>query len=110
MGPAAPVGERDGRGAQRLDDAGLYGWTALRVETLPAGQGYDGPVEALWLLLVPVVLIGGFFLIRSFVRLSRSIVALRAAMTELSDAGIALNKVQQEVARLGESVDEVRRR
>ncbi len=69
-----------------------------------------GRVEALWLLLAPVALIGGFFLIRSFARLSKSIIALRTAMTELADAGVALNKVQEEVARLGDSLDEVRRR
>ena len=67
-------------------------------------------MEALWLLLVPVALVGGFFLIRSFARLSKSIVALRTAMTDLADAGVALNKVQEEVARLGDSLDEVRRR
>lgn len=66
-------------------------------------------MEALWLLLIPVALIGGFFLIRSFMRLSKSIVELRAAMTELAEAGAALNDVQAEVARLGATVDEVHR-
>jgi hypothetical protein len=66
-------------------------------------------MEALWLLLIPVALIGGFFLIRSFMRLSKSIGELRAAMTELAEAGAALNDVQAEVARLGATVDEVRR-
>ncbi|MDQ3896928.1 MAG: hypothetical protein M3326_06725 [Actinomycetota bacterium] len=62
-------------------------------------------MEALWLLLIPVMLVGGFFLIRSFMRLSKSIVELRTAMNDLADAGAALNSVQEEVARLGESVD-----
>jgi hypothetical protein len=66
-------------------------------------------MEALWLLLIPVALIGGFFLIRSFMRLSKSIGELRAAMTELAEAGAALNDVQAEVARLGATVDEVHR-
>ena len=66
-------------------------------------------MEALWLLLVPVLLIGGFFLIRSFMRLSKSIVELRAAMTDLADAGAALNSVQAEVAKLGATVDEQHR-
>lgn len=66
-------------------------------------------MEALWLLLVPVLLIGGFFLIRSFMRLSKSIVELRAAMTELAEAGAALNAVQAEVSRLGATVDEAHR-
>jgi hypothetical protein len=67
-------------------------------------------MEALWLLLIPVVLIGGFFLIRSFMRLSKSIVELRTAMDDLAAAGKALNDVQSEVERLGATVDEVRRR
>ena len=66
-------------------------------------------MEALWLLLIPVALIGGYFLIRSFMRLSKSIVELRAAMTDLADAGAALNAVQDEVSRLGATVDEAHR-
>lgn len=66
-------------------------------------------MEALWLLLIPVALIGGFFLIRSFMRLSKSIVELRTAMDDLAAAGAALNDVQAEVDRLGATVDEVRR-
>ena len=68
-----------------------------------------GGMEALWLLLIPVVLVGGFFLIRSFKRLSKSIVELRTAMTDLAEAGAALNSVQDEVSRLGASIDESRR-
>jgi len=67
-------------------------------------------MEALWLLLIPVALVGGFFLLRSFVRLSKSIGELRTAMTDLADAGVALNDVQAEVARLGDSLDEGRHR
>ena len=67
-------------------------------------------MEALWLLLIPVVLVGGYFLIRSFMRLSKSIVELRTAMDDLAKAGAALNDVQAEVERLGATVDEVRRR
>ena len=62
-----------------------------------------------WLLLIPVLLVGGFFLIRSFMRLSKSIVELRTAMTDLADAGAALNAVQDEVSRLGATVDEANR-
>ena len=67
-------------------------------------------MEALWLLLIPVLLVGGFFLIRSFRRLSQAIVALRTAMTDLADAGAKLNSVTEEVSRLGATVDEARRR
>ena len=66
-------------------------------------------MEALWLLLIPVVLVGGYFLIRSFMRLSKAIVDLRTAMTDLAEAGAALNSVQAEVERLGRTVDEAHR-
>ncbi len=66
-------------------------------------------VEVLWLLLIPVLSVGGYFLIRGFRRLSKSIVELRTAMTDLADAGAALNSVQDEVSRLGATVDEVHR-
>ncbi len=66
-------------------------------------------MEALWLLLIPVLLIGGYFLIRSFMRLSKSIVELRTAMTDLADAGARLNAVQDEVSRLEATVDEAHR-
>lgn len=67
-------------------------------------------MEALWLLLIPVALVGGFFLVRSFMRLSKSIVELRTAMDDLAKAGAALNDVQAEVERLGATVDEARRK
>ena len=66
-------------------------------------------MEALWLLLIPVLLIGGYFIIRGFMRLSKAIVELRTAMTDLAEAGAALNDVQAEVAKLGATVDEVHR-
>ena len=65
------------------------------------------PPRATWILLS---LVGGFFLIRSFMRLSKAIVQLRTAMDDLAKAGADLNAVQAEVARLGATVDEVRRR
>ena len=68
-----------------------------------------GRMEPLWLLLIPVLLVGGYFLIRSFARLSKSIKELRTAMTDLADAGAKLNSVQEEVARLGATVDKARR-
>jgi hypothetical protein len=65
-------------------------------------------MQALWLLLIPVALVGGFFLIRGFMRLSKAIVELRAAMDDLARAGAELNSVQEEVARLGETVEKSR--
>jgi hypothetical protein len=91
----------------------IGGWrresTIDRLYGLSGSPRYHGRMEALWLLLIPVVLVGGFFLIRSFKRLSKSIVELRAAMTDLAEAGAALNSVQDEVSRLGASIDESRR-
>jgi hypothetical protein len=66
-------------------------------------------MEALWLLLIPIMLVGGYFLIRGFMRLSKAIAELRTAMTDLAEAGAALNTVQDEVSRLSATVDEVRR-
>lgn len=66
-------------------------------------------MEALWLLLIPVALIGGFYLLRGFARLSKSIRELRTAMTDLAEAGAQLNAVQDEVSRLGATVDEAHR-
>ena len=67
-------------------------------------------MEALWLLLIPALLVGGYFLVRGFMRVSKSIVELRTAMTELAEAGAALTAAQDEVSRLGATVDEVHRR
>lgn len=62
-------------------------------------------MEALWLLLIPIMAVGGVFLIRAFMRLTKSIVELRTAMTDLADAGVALNSVQDEVAKLGATLE-----
>jgi len=67
-------------------------------------------MSALWLLLVPVVLIGGFFLVRGFVRMSAALTQLRVAMDDLAQAGADLHKVQEEVAKLGATAEEMRRR
>jgi len=73
------------------------------------GTGRIPVVEALWLLLIPVLLVGGYFLVRGFMRLSRAIVELKTAMDDLVKAGAELNAAQQRVADLGQSVDEARR-
>ena len=88
-------------GGERSDSTiqGLYG----------ASPGTIDRMEALWLLLIPVVLVGGYFLIRSFMRLSKAILELRTAMDDLAKAGAELNSVQDEVSRLSATVDEVRR-
>ena len=71
---------------------------------------YHLAMSALWLLLVPVVLIGGFFLVRGFVRMSAALAQLRVAMDDLAQAGAALHKVQEEVSKLGATAEEMRRR
>lgn len=67
-------------------------------------------MSALWLLLIPIVLVGGFFVVRGFTRISKSLAELRVAMDDLAQAGTALNAVRDEVSKLGATVDEVRRR
>jgi hypothetical protein len=67
-------------------------------------------MSALWLLLVPVVLVGGYFTVRGLVKVSKALVQLRVAMDDLAQAGADLSKVREEIANLGETVDEVRRR
>ena len=67
-------------------------------------------MSALWLLLVPVALVGGFFVVRGIRRVSKSLVMLRGAMDDLAQAGADLNKVREEISNLGATVDEVRRR
>ena len=68
-----------------------------------------GAMSALWLLLVPVALVGGFFLVRAFIRLTAAIKGVRDTMAELAVASESLREVQAEVSRLTETIDEVRR-
>ncbi len=98
MGPGAAVGEGDGRLEQGFDPPD---------STSP---GTIGPVTSLWLLLIPVVLIGGFFLVRGFIRVTAALKGLRANLDEMSEAGLRLRDLQGDLDRLTETMERARRR
>ena len=66
-------------------------------------------MTSLWLLLIPVVLVGGFFLIRSFVRVTVALKGLRASLDEMSEAGLRLRDLQGDLDRLTETMERARR-
>lgn len=66
-------------------------------------------MSALWLLLVPVLLVGGFFLIRGFVRVSAALKELRASLDEMSEAGLRLRDLRGDLDKLTETMERRRR-
>jgi hypothetical protein len=66
-------------------------------------------MSALWLLLVPVVLVGGFFLVRGFVRVNAALKDVRANLEEMSEAGLRLRDLRGDLDRLNEAMDRARR-
>jgi len=66
-------------------------------------------VSALWLLLVPVVLVGGFFLVRGFMQVSAALKGLRASLDEMSEASLRLRDVRGDLDKLTEIVERGRR-
>lgn len=66
-------------------------------------------MSALWLLLVPVVLIGGFFLVRGFYRVNVALKGLRASLDEMSEAGLRLRDLRGDIAKLTEAMEQKRR-
>ncbi len=66
-------------------------------------------MSALWLLLVPVVLIGGFFLIRGFIRVNVALKGLRASLDEMAEAGLRLRDLRGDIAKLTEAMEQKRR-
>ena len=66
-------------------------------------------MSALWLLLVPVVLIGGFFLVRGFMQVSAALKGLRASLDEMSEAGLRLRDVRRDLDKLTELMERGRR-
>ncbi len=67
-------------------------------------------MNALWLLLVPVVLVGGFFLVRGFVRVNAALKGVRANLEEMSEASVRLRDLRGDLDRLNEAMDRARRR
>lgn len=66
-------------------------------------------MSALWLLLVPVVLVGGFFLIRGFVQVAAALKGLRASLDEMSEAGLRLRDLRGDLDKLTETMERRRR-
>ncbi len=66
-------------------------------------------MSALWLLLVPVVLVGGFFLVRGFMQVSAALKGLRASLDEMSEAGLRLRDVRGDLDKLTELMERGRR-
>jgi hypothetical protein len=67
-------------------------------------------MSALWLLLVPVVLVGGFFLVRGFIQVNAALKGVRASLEEMSEAGLRLRDLRGDLDRLNEAVERNRRR
>ena len=71
---------------------------------------YDLAMEALWLILVLIVLaVGLFFLVRAFIRLQKQVIEVRKAMAELGDMGPRLQRLGQDMGKLAENIEEKRR-
>ena len=66
-------------------------------------------MTSLWLLLIPVVLVGGFFLIRGFIRVGVALKGLRHNLDEMSEAGLRLRALQGDLDRLTETMERARR-
>ncbi len=66
-------------------------------------------MSSLWLLLIPVVLVGGFFLIRGFVRVTIALKGLRSALDDMSEAGLRLRDLRGDLTKLTETMEQTRR-
>ncbi len=66
-------------------------------------------MSALWLLLVPVVLVGGFFLVRGFMRVNAALKGVRASLDEMSEAGLRLRDLRGDLEKLTEAMERRRR-
>ena len=65
-------------------------------------------MEWLWLSLVPVALIGGYFLVKGFMRLHGAIKELQEGISQLGSAGASLKKVQGELDEWRATLDKTR--
>lgn len=65
-------------------------------------------MEWLWLVIVPVALVGGYFLVKGFMRLNAALRELRTGIANLGSAGADLKKVQSELDRWRDAVDKTR--
>lgn len=68
------------------------------------------PMDALlWLLPVAVLVVGGFFLFRAFVRVSAAMREVRESMAELGDMGPRLQRLAGDMSELSDNIQEKRR-
>ena len=56
-----------------------------------------------------MVLIGGFFLIQAFVRVTVALKGLRSSLDEMSEAGLRLRDLRGELAKLNETMERTQR-
>ena len=66
-------------------------------------------MSSLWLLLIPVALIGGFFLIQAFVRVTVALKGLRTSLEEMSEAGVRLRDLRGDLDKLTETMERTQR-
>jgi len=67
-------------------------------------------VSSLWLLLIPVALVGAFFLIQAFVRVTVALKGLRASLDDMSEAGLRLRDLRGDRTKLTETMQKTRRK
>lgn len=77
----------------------------MALPTLSVGSLH---MEWLWLIIVPVALVGGFFLVKGFMRLHGALKELQTSISDLGSAGTDLKKVQSELDRWRDAVDKTR--
>lgn len=63
----------------------------------------------MWLLVIPVALVGGFFLVQAFVRVTIALKGLRSSLDDMSEAGLRLRDLRGDLSKLTETMDQTRR-
>lgn len=66
-------------------------------------------MEWLWLSLIPVAIVGGFFLVKGFMKVHAALKELQAGVSQLGSAGTALRKVQGDLDEWRDALDKTRR-
>jgi hypothetical protein len=63
----------------------------------------------LWLLPIAVLGVGGYFLVRAFLRLSAAMREVKAGLAELGEMAPRLQRLASDMSQLTETVEEKRR-
>lgn len=67
-------------------------------------------MSALWLIpVIAILLVGIFFLLRAFIRLSSAMAEVRTGLAQLSEMGPRLQRLANDVNQLNDSIEEKRR-